>query len=115
MGNAVKTEKFPKGKRHHQDVSATSAQLRGYLPLQETGIAPGNDNAVTILVVEGPQDAAPSRQLLDFIKEKERRRLSGNLLEGGQKEVGVGSGKIRQAVIFKIHKKDILPEPWSSR
>jgi hypothetical protein len=66
IGDSVKAQKFREGKGHHEYVSAPAAQFRRHFPFQETGVAARDDDVVAVLIVECPQDAAPSGQLLDF-------------------------------------------------
>ena len=81
----------------------------------EAGVTAGDDDAVAIMVVEDPQDAAPAGKSLYFIEKEKSRRFSGDLVEGGQQSVRIGGGEIRKAVIFEIDKKDIFPAPLSLR
>jgi len=115
VGDAVKAEEFREGKGHHEDVSAPAAQFRRNFAFQEAGIAARDDDAVAVLIVEGPQDAAPAGQLLNFVEKEKGRRFSGDLLEGGEQSVRVGGGEIRKAVVFEIDKQDIFPAPVSLR
>ena len=114
MGDTVKAEEFREGKGQNEDVSAPAAQFRRF-PLQEAGVAARDDDAVAILVVEGPQNAAPAGQSLNFVEKEKSRRFSGDFVEGGQQSVRVGGGVIRKAVVFEIDKKDIFPAPVSLR
>ncbi len=102
MGDTVKTEEFREGKGQNEDVSAAAAQFCRYFPFQEGGVATRDDDAVAILVVEGPQDAAPAGQSLNFVEKEKSRRFSGYLVEGSQQSVRVSGGEIRKAVVFEI-------------